>query len=344
MGVFSFARDERLITVGLSLATIGCIAAMRIILLRSRDKAEIRPAQPKTQYITQETEDSLKLSTLDTLLHHYNFAIRDTTLRIVAGRAVNDKAAIDDLLWGITRQDYDERIQSLRALTFALDDSMFLLCLCATTSSPLIVPKDSYRRSLIDVLHTPKGYSAIVRSLELGLDDVQHEKLDDPLYDEYYLRDVAEQRCLLLVTLLMQHHGVEGFVEANIVEKWLARQSWGDTDEERRENFARYTNLKTNRISHLCERLKESKSGWKALVKAKLVTKVRKPKRDRSTNFKVVLEISMANDDDNTLETPHIELVPRVNDQSDEEQRLRRRHREAMVLGDIIEREYDSNS
>ena len=127
-------RDERLVAVGFGIATVSCIAAMRAILVHSRDKAEIQPTQPKTQYITQATEDSLKLSTLNTLLHHYNFAIRDTTLRIVAGRAVNDESAIDDLLWGITRKDYDERMESLRALTFALEDSMGLPCMFMTLS------------------------------------------------------------------------------------------------------------------------------------------------------------------------------------------------------------------
>ncbi|KAJ2992552.1 hypothetical protein NUW58_g2123 [Xylaria curta] len=333
MGFFSFVRDERLVALGFGLATVGCIAAMRAILLHSRDKAEIQPTQPKTQYITQDTEDSLKLSTLNTLLQHYNFAIRDTTLKIVAGRAVNDNSAIDDLLWGITRVDYDERMQSLRALTFALEDN-------------------SYRNSLAEALNTPKGYSAIVRSLELSLDDVEHDILDDPLYDEYYLRDIGEQRCLLLVTVLIHYYGVEKLIAAKFIEKWLAKQPWGDTDEARRKNFALYMDRKKNRISDICLQLRASKAGRKALVKAKLATKLRKSKRDRSANIKVVLEISMGNDD-STVEASQIELVPRVNDQSAEEQRLRRRHREAMVLndgthslgrGDIIEREHDSNT
>ncbi|KAK5634432.1 hypothetical protein RRF57_010145 [Xylaria bambusicola] len=334
MGFFSFMRDERLIAVGFGIATVSCIAAMRAILVHSRDKVEIQPAQPKTQYITQTTEDSLKLSTLNTLLHHYNFAIRDTSLRIVAGRAVNDHSAIDDLLWGITRQDYDERMESLRALTFALEDN-------------------SYRSSLVRVLSTAKGYNAIVRSLQLSLDDVKHEVLDDPLYDEYLLRDIGEQRCLLLVSVLIHHHGVGKLVEAQFVEKWLAKQPWGDTDETRRKNFAIYIDRKKNRISDICLHLRACKAGRKALVKAKLATKSKKSERDRSSNIKVVLEISMANEEDSMVEASQIELVPRVNDQSIEEQRLRRRHREAMVLndgthslgrGDIIEREHDSNS
>ncbi|KAJ3571635.1 hypothetical protein NPX13_g5308 [Xylaria arbuscula] len=334
MGLFSFMRDERLVAVGFGIATISCIATMRAILKHYRDKAEIQPTQPKTQYITQATEDSLKLSTLHTLLNHYNFSIRDTTLRIVAGRAVNDESAIDDLLWGITRKDYDERMESLRALTFALEDN-------------------SYRSSLIRVLDNAKGYSAIVRSLELSLSDVEHEVLDDPLYDEYLLRDVCEQRCLLLVSLLMHHHGVEKLMEAQFVEKWLAKQPWGDTHEARRKNFALYIDRKKNRISDICLQLRSCQVGRKALVKAKLVTKSRKSKRERSSNIKVVFELRMTNEEDSTIETSQIELVPRVNDQSVEEQRLRRRHREAMVLndgthslgrGDIIEREHDANS
>ncbi|KAI0400318.1 hypothetical protein F4802DRAFT_500597 [Xylaria palmicola] len=334
MGFSSFVRDERLVAVGLGIATVGCIAAMRAILLHSRDKAEIKPTQPKTQYITQDTEDSLKLSTLNTLLQHYNFAIRDTTLRIVAGRAINDRSAIDALLWGITREEYDERMRSLRALAFALEDN-------------------SHHIFLTQALHSPKGYNAIVRSLELSLYDVEHDTLDDPLYDEYYLRDIGELRCLVLASVLIYQHGVQDLVEAKFVEKWLAKQPWGDTDEARRSNFALYMDRKNNRISEICRQLRASKAGRKALVKAKLMTKSKKPRRDRSANIKVVLEISRENEADGTLETSQIELMPRVNDQSVEEQRLRRRHREAMVLndgthslgrGDIIEREHDSIS
>ncbi|KAL7629333.1 hypothetical protein AAE478_000853 [Parahypoxylon ruwenzoriense] len=332
MGFNSFLRDERLLAAGLGLTTVGLLFVMRTILEYYRDEAEIKPTPPKTQYITQETEDSLKLGTLESLLGHYNFAIRDTALKIVAGRAVNDSSTINYLLWGITRKDYEERMEALRALAFAVED------------------KETFQEPL-SVLNTPRAYSALVRSLELCLDDVEHEKLDDPLYDEYYLRDIGERRCLMLASQLIHRYGIEKLVEAGFVEKWLARQRWGDSDEERQKNFALYTERKKNRISDISFHLKTSKVGQKALLKAKLITKYRKSKRDRGDHIKVVLEISMTNEDDHdgTLRT---ELVPRVNDQSAEEQRLRRRHREAMVLNDgthslgrsdIIEREHDSN-
>lgn len=121
MGILSFARDDRVILAGLGAATVGLLAAMRYMLILYRDSAEIKPVQPKTQYITQETEDSVRLSTLDSLLGHYNYAIRETAAKIVCDRAVNDGATVDELLWGITRPDYDERMKNLRALSMITD-------------------------------------------------------------------------------------------------------------------------------------------------------------------------------------------------------------------------------
>ncbi|KAI0889956.1 uncharacterized protein GGS22DRAFT_149617 [Annulohypoxylon maeteangense] len=328
MGFYSFIKDDRFIAVSLGLSTIGFFFGMRTILEYYRDEAEIKPTPPKTQYITQETEDSLKQGTLESLLNHYNFAIRDTALKIIAGRATNDGSAIYQLLWGITREDCEERMEALRALAFAMED------------------KDAFQEPLA-ALNTPKAYSALVRSLELGLGNAEHEKLDDPLYDEYYLRDIGERRCLMLVSQLVHRYGVHRLVEAGFVERWLAKQPWGDNVEERQKNFAMYSERRKNRISDICFHLTTAQVGRKALFKAKLINRKRRRRGDRS-DIKVVLEICINED-----ERERAELVPRVNEQSAEEQRLRRRHREAMVLNDgthslgrsdIIEREHDSNS
>ncbi|KAI2629732.1 hypothetical protein GGR54DRAFT_635913 [Hypoxylon sp. NC1633] len=337
MGFYSFIRDERLIAVSLGLSTVGFLFAMRTILEYYRDEAEVKPTPPKTQYITQDTEDSLQQSTIEKLLNHYNFAIRDTALRIVAGRALNDSSAIHHLLWAITRKDYEERMEALRALAFAVED------------------KDAFQEPL-RVLNTPKAYGAIVRSLELCLKDEEgedYEGLNDPLCDEYYLRDINERRCLVLLCQLVHRFGVDKMVEAGFVDKWLAKQPWGDSVVERRENFSTYLERRKNRISDICYHLKTSQTGRKALVKAKLITKSRRSTmHDRGERIKVVLEISMTNEDGHNG-ISRAEFVPRVNDQTDEEQRLRRRHREAMVLNDgthilgrsdIIEREHDSNT
>ncbi|KAI2614551.1 uncharacterized protein GGS25DRAFT_517400 [Hypoxylon fragiforme] len=332
MGFHSFIRDERLIVVGLGLSTISFLFAMRTILEYYRDEAEIKPTPPKTQYITQDTEDSLKLCTLESLLGHYNFAIRDTAIKIATGRAFNDSSVIHHLLWGITREDYHERMQALKALAFAIEDK-------ETSQEPL------------NVLSTSRACSALVRSLQLCLTDVEHEKLDDPLYDEYFLRDIGERRCLTIIYHLLQKIDVEKLIQAGIVEKWLGRQPWGDSDEERQNNFAMYLDRRQNQISTLCFHLQTSRAGRKALIKEKLM-----PPREakRECNINVVVQIRRGDGEEaDELVATSVELVPRVSGQTAEEQRLRRRHREAMVLNDgthslgrsdIIEREHDSNS
>lgn len=113
-----------MVVVGLTAAFVGVVATMRVLLHQWRDGTEIKPQQPTTQYITQETEDSLRPSTLDMLLGHYNFAIREVAAKIVCDRAVNDGETIDYLLWGITRPDYDERMKNLRTLAFITDPRM----------------------------------------------------------------------------------------------------------------------------------------------------------------------------------------------------------------------------
>lgn len=123
----SILRDERTVLIGLGVTAASFVCAMRFALEYYRDEVEIKPTQPKTQYITQDTEDSLKKGTLETLLQHYNFSIRETALKIVAGRAVNDKSAVEHLLWGITRPEYDERERCLKALAFAVEDGMSCL-------------------------------------------------------------------------------------------------------------------------------------------------------------------------------------------------------------------------
>lgn len=124
MSFLTYARDERVVVVGLTAAFVGVVATMRVLLQQWRDGTEIKPQQPTTQYITQETEDSLRPSTLDMLLGHYNFAIREVAAKIVCDRAVNDGETIDYLLWGITRPDYDERMKNLRTLAFITDPRM----------------------------------------------------------------------------------------------------------------------------------------------------------------------------------------------------------------------------
>ncbi|KAK7421958.1 hypothetical protein QQX98_001953 [Neonectria punicea] len=323
--LLAFSRDERVVLLSLGLATFGIVSTVFTALTIIRDDNEIPPTQPKTQYITQDTEDSLQPETLEKLLDHPNYSIREISIKILCDRAVNDPETTQGLLYGITRPNYDERMPCLRALALLTGQTIGL---------------DGLAK-----LNNPKAYSALVRSLELSLTDVERPKLTDSHWDEYYLRDMAERFCLMFILELINKYGASMLVKAKFVEKWLAKQDWGDSPEERRRNFKSYMQLKGNRIVDIVDKIRLSRRGLKAMEKAGLIDKENSRRRIRELPD-LIMEIE---------ETPGGPLaeqqVPRTREHSAEEQRLRRQHREAMVLNDgtrplgredIIERDHSS--
>lgn len=116
MAALSPAAQNRLFLLGIGLGTVAVLGLMRRMLIHYRDAAIIPLSENKPQYITQEVEDSLKLSTLDKLLDSPNYTIQETTSVIICERALHDSAAIEALLWHITRPDYDLREKGVRAI------------------------------------------------------------------------------------------------------------------------------------------------------------------------------------------------------------------------------------
>ncbi|KAF4976346.1 hypothetical protein FZEAL_6966 [Fusarium zealandicum] len=307
--LLAFSRDERVILASISLATFTIVSSMFTVLTIIRDDNAIPPPEPKTQYITQDTEDSLELDTLEKLLDHPNYSIREIAIKILCDRAINDSETTIHLLYGITRPDYDERMRCLRALALLTGQTIGL---------------DGLAK-----LNTIKAYSALVRSLELSLDDVERPDLSDSHWDEYYLRDMAERFCLMFVLELVNKYGASSLVKAQFVEKWLAKQEWGAEPEERRRNFKDYMALKNNRIVEIVDRIKHSRRGLRALEKVGLIDKDNSRRRIRELPD-LIMEF-----EEEAPSGPLVEQqVPRTREHSAEEQRLRRQHREAMVLND----------
>ncbi|KAL8408735.1 hypothetical protein RB594_007253 [Gaeumannomyces avenae] len=328
MGLFSFARDGRVIAASLSIGSVVLLVGIRKMLEHIREQNEIKTTPPKPRYITQETEDSLKLNTLESLLGHYNFAIRETAAKIICDRALNETESVDYLLWGITRPDYEERMKSLRTLALITDQNS------------------------LHILHTDKAYSALVRSLELCAEESPRRKLDDKYYDDYYLRDMSEKFCLMFIIQLLNKYDPEKLVKAKFIDKWLVKQRWGDTDEERQHNFSQYMSHRHNRICEICRRIRDTRGGYEALQRARLIATdgdgelEAMEEAGEINGIRIVLSITGEGVDLREVES----FQPRVLEQSVEEQRLRRQHREAMVLndgtrplgrGDIIERGHD---
>lgn len=195
-------------------------------------------------------------------------------------------------------------------------------------------------------LNNTKAYSAFVKSLELSLDDEERLDMTDIHWDEYDLRDVAERLCLKFLHQLTGKYGADPLVRARFVEKWLAKQDWGTGTEERRKNFKIYVEVKSNRLVDIVNRISRCRRGLQALERTGLVDKGNSRRRIRELPD-LLMEVG-----DVIGEPVSVDRRPRrAREHSAEERRLRRQHREAMVLNDgtrplaredIIERDHGS--
>jgi hypothetical protein len=192
------------------------------------------------------------------------------------------------------------------------------------------------------MIEKPDTYAALVKSLEYSITDYTHNEFD-PEWDNWNLRDVVEQGCLLVLIQLVDKFGPEGLVKSRFVERWLAKEPWGASDKERQMNFAESLR-KNNRLNEIAIPLFRDHAGRSQLIKAKLVPAA------LEADLNLVRDIRMINGEGTAGEDFDGMFVEsrRRRDQSSEEEHIRRRHREAMVLndgtrplgrGDIIQRE-----
>lgn len=184
------------------------------------------------------------------------------------------------------------------------------------------------------MINKPKTYAALVRSLEYSVTDYEHNAYD-PEWDNWYLRDVVEQGCLLVLGQLVEKCGVYGLVRARFVDRWLAKEPWSTSGnvEEIQQNFSESL-LKHNRLNQIAIPLSEDETGRRQLEKAGLL------RSDAEDDNEAVRDSQMMHEDGSFVEESEstdnamTENSRRPRDQSREEEHLRRRHREAMVLND----------
>lgn len=214
------------------------------------------------------------------------------------------------------------------------------------TPFQMVIANDLQGPDSLAKLHNETGYAALVRSLELSLGDAPLPDMDHPLWDEFNLRDMAERLCIMFVSELVAKYGANKLVKAKYVEKWLSRQSWGNTPEERKRKFRHYMDRRSNRIALIIQKTKHTRRGLRALEKVGLV--------DKEVTRRGIRELPDMIMELDSGEAEGLEAglnVLRAREHSAEEQRLRRQHREAMVLNDgtrpfgrddIIERDHGS--
>jgi len=114
--VMSTLFGDRFALAAMGVLGIGVVWTVSTMIVMVMEDNKIESPKPKTQYITQDTEDALPVDTLDKLLYHPSYSIREVSLKILCDRAVNDKDTLTTLLHGITQKEYERRSECLRAI------------------------------------------------------------------------------------------------------------------------------------------------------------------------------------------------------------------------------------
>ena len=179
------------------------------------------------------------------------------------------------------------------------------------------------------IIEKPDTYAALVKCLEYCIKDYPHNEFD-PEWDNWHLRDVVEQDCLLVLIQLVDKFGIEGLVKSRFVERWLAKEPWGERAETGFSINFEIALRNGNRLSQLTMPLFRDPAGRAQLIKAKLVRNLTESDLSRLGDARMIDGEGTAGED---FEGMFVESRRR-RDQSSEEEHIRRRHREAMVLND----------
>jgi hypothetical protein len=192
------------------------------------------------------------------------------------------------------------------------------------------------------MLNEPKTFAALIKSLEFSLTDYTHNAFSTE-WDNWHLRDVVEQGNLLLLSQLTSKFGPEGLIKHNFVSRWLVKEPWGDTESERFNNFLCALEPRF-RLSEMLDPLFSNREGRRQLIRGKLVPGKLEIRYEPLRDTRMAGGESTAGED---FEGMFVEGTRRAG-QSFEDDHIRRRNREAMVLndgtrpfgrGDIIQRD-----
>lgn len=157
-----------------------------------------------------------------------------------------------------------------------------------------------------------------------------HEPYDRE-FDNFEFREPVERLCLAVISRLMYEFGSTPLISSGFIEEWLAKEPWGDTQEERDRNFADCC-LRVSKLSDILVGIARNRKGLERLHKSKLY-----PTPTQLKLFDDVIDVRMINGEGTAGERgseSNQDLRPRIREHSAEERHLRRRHREAMVLND----------
>ncbi|KAL8699427.1 MAG: hypothetical protein Q9224_001419 [Gallowayella concinna] len=315
--------------------------ASRVIhkqLLSVKKACEIARTVVSECVSTQGTEDAIKLETLDELSINANEEIRTAAIKIVTERASNSSARYI-LLRDLRSRNHERRDKALTAILYLHQEGTASLSAIAQLILTVPVP-GCFDADKYTVIQSIIGCLSNLLPLSLEFETARRQGR------EAY-RTQPERDALEIIYIFMSRFGVEVALECKLFDLWLARYPFGGKPEMKSPSDEdAQPDLALRRITTL---IATEEKGRQALfdngffherrARSEASDNIVNDDQDRSSRVdrfsRIWYEVhGTANAPDPGL-GPMMRRGYRVREESVEEQALRRRRREAMVLGEM---------
>ncbi|SLM37766.1 hypothetical protein LPUS_07721 [Lasallia pustulata] len=274
-----------------------------------RTAVEVTEEEKPQELINQQTENSLKLDTLRQLAEGSNHDIRAAALKIITERSIQG-ATFDLIIRDIAGRDIERRDKALTSLTFLI-------------ASPA-------RFSL----NKRETYEALIDCLCNFLPSYQEKDWPFSEYTNIKFRTQAEKDALIALGRILPYN-ISQALSAGIVSRWLAKYPFcGSSLPEALKKIEAVQQLKTwnTEDTLMCDILSMidcAPDGRKELRKHRLVGSAIGETDDEEGDT-----LMIGGEDTAGLSFGSVARGRRIREESIEEQALRRRRREAMVLSE----------
>ncbi|KAF9894213.1 hypothetical protein FE257_007715 [Aspergillus nanangensis] len=308
--------NDRLLWLCLGISLFFAARGIATDLRRVYDLTEIKHVEKEDKMISEGTEDALKIDTLLKLSESTSYDLRAAALRIISERSTKGETR-DLLLKDLASKDEERRGQALNAIYF------------------LVSNRALSRTSVCSRLKDPPTFTAIVDCLCNFLEEHNEEVSTtiSPILPK--TRPLGEKKALGTLNIILQEN-IPAALEAGVISRWLSKYPFpcALSQPSRRQDVALL--MKTwwsddAVMSSIFSTLSSHPDGTKQLRKYGLMGSMIE-ENDQDDDGDNDSDVWMVDGDDTAGARPIPGRRPR--ERTAEEQAIRRRRREAMVLSE----------
>ncbi|KAL5365826.1 hypothetical protein BJX96DRAFT_19938 [Aspergillus floccosus] len=309
--------NDRLLWLCLGVSLFFAVRGITSDLRRVSDLTEIKHIEKEDKMISEGTEDALKLDTLLKLSESTSYDLRSAALRIISERSTKGETR-DLLLQDLASKDKERRGRALNAIYF------------------LVSNRALARTSVCSRLKDLPTFHALVECLCNFLEEHVEETSTtvSPILPK--TRPLGEKKALGALNIILQEN-IPAALEAGVISRWLSKYPFpcALSNPSRRQDVVIL--MKTwwsddAVMSSIFSTLSSHPEGTKQLRKYGLMgSMIEENDQDEDEEADGDSDVWMADGDDTAGSRP---TSGRRFRGTAEEQAVRRRRREAMVLSD----------